>query len=168
MVLHRTRHLYVRQMTAVINALRAHLAEFGIVAPQRRNGVAQLVGVINDCNDERIPELVRTCMTSLSIQLGAIKQQIAILDRRLIGLHRTNESSKRLDAIPGVGSPTSTSRNRAQTIPRGITHRNCIVVARIRGCLCGSGLLRGSFLGGGLIRSTLIRSLLVDLCSILF
>lgn len=109
MVLHRTRHLYVRQMTAVINALRAHLAEFGIVAPQGRNGVEQLVAVIKDSKDDRIPELVRTCLTALSIQLGAIKQQIAILDRRLIGLHRTSETSKRLDAIPGVGPALATA-----------------------------------------------------------
>ena len=109
MVLHRTRHLYVRQMTAMINALRAHLAEFGIIAPQGRNGVEQLVAVVNDAKDERIPELVRTCFTALSIQLDAITQQIAILDRRLIGLHRTNEVSKRLDAIPGVGPALATA-----------------------------------------------------------
>jgi transposase len=53
MLLHRTRHLYVRQMTAVINALRAHLAEFGIVAPQGRGGVEQLVAVIKDRKDDR-------------------------------------------------------------------------------------------------------------------
>jgi transposase len=109
MVLHRTRHLYVRQMTAVINALRAHLAEFGIIAPVGRNGVEQLVEVINDTNDERIPELVRTCLTALSIQLDALKQQIHILDRRLIGLHKTNETSQRLDAIPGIGPALATA-----------------------------------------------------------
>jgi transposase len=109
LVLHRTRHLYVRQMTALINALRGHLAEYGIVAPQGRNGVAELVAVINDTKDQRIPALVRTCLTALSIQLGSIKQQIAILDRRLIILHRSNEASKRLDAIPGVGPALATA-----------------------------------------------------------
>jgi len=109
MVLHRTRHLYVRQMTAVINALRAHLAEFGIVAPQGRNGVEQLVAIVDDRKDDRIPELVRTCLNLLSIQLDAIKQQIAMLDRRLIGLHRSNETSMRLDAIPGVGPALATA-----------------------------------------------------------
>ena len=109
MVLHRTRHLYVRQMTAVINALRAHLAEFGIVAPLGRNGVEQLVAIINDAKDTRIPELVRTCLTALSIQLDMLKRQIAMLDRRMIGLHRTSETSQRLDAIPGVGPALATA-----------------------------------------------------------
>jgi transposase len=45
LTLHRTRHLFIRQQTSVINAIRAHLAEFGIVAPVGRNGVEQLLGV---------------------------------------------------------------------------------------------------------------------------
>lgn len=69
MVLHRTRHMFVRQQTALINAIRAHLAEFGIVAPQGRGGVDQLVAIINDETDDRIPDLVRTCLTALRIQL---------------------------------------------------------------------------------------------------
>ena len=96
-------------MTAVINALRAHLAEFGIVAPLGRNGVEQLVAIINDAKDTRIPELVRTCLTALSIQLDMLKRQIAMLDRRMIGLHRTSETSQRLDAIPGVGPALATA-----------------------------------------------------------
>jgi transposase len=41
LMLHRTRNLFIRQQTAVINAIRAHLAEFGIVAPARRRGIAR-------------------------------------------------------------------------------------------------------------------------------
>ena len=52
LVLHRARHLFVRQQTAVINAIRAHLAEFGIVAPLGRRGVEELLGVVTDPNDE--------------------------------------------------------------------------------------------------------------------
>jgi len=109
LVLHRTRHLFVRQMTAVINALRAHLAEFGIAAPVGRNGVEELVAVIEDRNDKRIPDLVRTCLTALRIQLDTLKQQIRILDRRLLVWHRANETCRRLDAIPGVGPALATA-----------------------------------------------------------
>jgi len=109
MVLHRTRHLFVRQMTAVGNAIRAHLAEFGIVAPTGRTGLQQLVAIINDIKDDRIPGLVRTCLVALVIQLDALYKQIAILDRRLMGWHRTNETCKRLDAIPGVGPALATA-----------------------------------------------------------
>ena len=56
LTLHRTRHLLIRQQTSVINAIRAH-AEFGIVAPIGRNGVEQLLGVVADANDKRLPRL---------------------------------------------------------------------------------------------------------------
>jgi len=56
LVLRRTRHLFIRQQTAVINAIRAHLAEFGIVAPVGRHGVEELLNVVTDPNDRRVPE----------------------------------------------------------------------------------------------------------------
>ncbi len=61
-MLHRTRHLFIRQQTSVINAIRAHLAEFGIVAPVGRNGVEELLGVVADANDKRLPEIARACL----------------------------------------------------------------------------------------------------------
>src|SRR6266581_4106595 len=56
LMLHRTRHLFIRQQTAVINAIRAHLAEFGVVAPVGRNGVEALLDVVADSSDKRVPE----------------------------------------------------------------------------------------------------------------
>src|SRR5882724_9322178 len=103
LMLHRTRHLFIRQQTAVINAIRAHLAEFGIVAPVGRNGVEQLLGVVADSNDKRLPEVARVCVAALGAQLRMLKTQILEFDRRIIAWHRSNETSKRLDEIPGVG-----------------------------------------------------------------
>ncbi len=65
LMLHRTRHLFVRQQTAVINSIRAHLAEFGIVAPVGRNGVEELLNVLADRSDKRIPEVARACLAAL-------------------------------------------------------------------------------------------------------
>src|SRR6187397_3474495 len=76
LVLHRTRHLFIRQQTSVINAIRAHLAEFGIVAPVGRRGVEELLGVIADPSDNRLPELVRACLSALGAQLRRMKEQI--------------------------------------------------------------------------------------------
>jgi transposase len=109
LVLHRTRHLLIRQLTAVTNSIRAHLAEFGIVAPVGRRGVNALIAIVNDGRDDRIPDLVRTFLTALSIQAGALREQIRILDRRLVLWHRSNETCKRLDAIPGVGPALATA-----------------------------------------------------------
>src|SRR5213594_1483651 len=65
LMLHRTRHLLVGQRTALINAIRAHLTEFGIVAPVGRNGVEQLLDVVADPGDKRLPEIARACLVAL-------------------------------------------------------------------------------------------------------
>jgi transposase len=109
LTLHRTRHLFIRQQTSVINAIRAHLAEFGIVAPVGRNGVEQLLGVVADGSDKRLPEVARACVTALGNQLRVLKSQILEFDRRITAWHRSNEVSKRLDEIPGVGPALATA-----------------------------------------------------------
>ncbi len=73
LTLHRTRHLFIRQQTSVINAIRAHLAEFGIVAPVGRHGVEQLLGVAADLNDKRLPEVARACIAALGAQLRMLE-----------------------------------------------------------------------------------------------
>jgi transposase len=109
LMLHRTRHLFIRQQTAVINAIRAHLAEFGIVAPVGRNGVEQLLDVVADSNDKRLPEVARPCVAALGVQLRMLKAQILEFDRRIMAWHRSNETSQRLDKIPGVGPALATA-----------------------------------------------------------
>src|SRR5678809_1319122 len=68
LMLHRTRHLFIRQQTAVINAIRAHLAEFGIVAPVGRKGVEALLDVVANPTDKRIPAIARACLAALGAQ----------------------------------------------------------------------------------------------------
>jgi transposase len=109
LMLHRTRHLFIRQQTSVINAIRAHLAEFGIVAPVGRNGVEQLLDVAADASDKRLPEIARACLLALGAQLRTLKVQILNFDRQIMAWHRSNEASKRLDEIPGVGPALATA-----------------------------------------------------------
>ena len=108
-MLHRTRHLFIRQQTAVINAIRAHLAELGIVAPVGRNGVEQLLDVVADTSDKRLPDVARTCVSALGAQLRMLKARILEFDRLIIAWHRSSEASKRLDEIPGVGPALATA-----------------------------------------------------------
>src|SRR6201997_3729227 len=103
LMLHRTRHLFIRQQTSVINAIRAHMAEFGIVARVGRNGVAELLKVVADPTDRRLPDVARACVAALGVQLRMLKAQILEFDRRIGAWHRCNEMSKRLDQIPGIG-----------------------------------------------------------------
>jgi transposase len=109
LMLHRARHLFIRQQTAVINSIRACLAEFGIVAPVGRRGVEQLLEVVADRADHRLPEVARACLAALGVQLRALKAQIREFDRRIIAWHRSSATSKRLDAIPGVGPALATA-----------------------------------------------------------
>jgi transposase len=109
LMLHRTRHLFIRQQTAVINAIRAHLAELGIIAPVGRKGVEELLDVVADRSDKRVPEVARACIAALGAQLRRLKEQILEFDRMILAWHRSNETSRRLDAIPGVGPMLATA-----------------------------------------------------------
>jgi transposase len=109
LMLHRTRHLLIRQQTAVINSIRAHLAEFGIVAQVGRNGVEALLAIVDDPSDVRVPDIARACVAALGIQLRGLKAQILEFDRMIMAWHRSNETSKRLDAIPGIGPALATA-----------------------------------------------------------
>jgi transposase len=109
LTLHRARHLFIRQQTSVINAIRAHLAEFGIVAPVGRKGVDQLLSIVADASDKRLPAVARSCVAALGAQLQMLKAQILEFDRMIRAWHRSSEISKRLDAIPGVGPALATA-----------------------------------------------------------
>ena len=103
MMLHRVRLMLNRQRTQLSNAMRAHLAEFGIVAPIGRNGLDQLLAVIADEDDTRIPADARICLTMLGAQLAVVKDQILENDRRVRESARKTELGRRLMEIPGVG-----------------------------------------------------------------
>ncbi len=109
LMLHRARELLVRQRTMLINALRGHCGEFGIVVAQGTSKVTALIAMIEDAEDERLPRLARAALGSLVEQLRMIQTQIHGLEKKLLAWHRSNEASRRLEAIPGVGVITATA-----------------------------------------------------------
>lgn len=109
LMIHRARDLLVRQRTMLINALRGHLHEFGIVIAQGRCNVGNLIDIIEDETDDRLPSLARQTLRSIVEQLHGANRQIAELEGKLKTWHRSNESSRRLTAIPGVGLITATA-----------------------------------------------------------
>jgi len=119
LMLHRTRHLFIRQQTAVINSIRAHLAEFGIVARVGRRGVEDLLAVVADPSDKRVPAVARTCVAALGTQLRLLKAQILEFDRLIMTWHRSNETSRRLDEIPGIGPALATALVAGVANPKG-------------------------------------------------
>jgi transposase len=118
LVLHRTCHLFMRQQTSVINAIRAHLAEFGIVAPVGRRGVEELLNVVADPTDQRVPAIARACLSALGTQLRKIKEQILEFDPMITAWHRSSETSRRLNDCPGVGPTLATALVAAVADPR--------------------------------------------------
>ena len=103
MMLHKVRLMLNRQVVMLSNAIRAHMAEFGIIAPVGRGGVDRLLAVIDDDADQRIPAEARRCLQTLTVQLGLVKRQILDNDRQLLALTRSSELSRRLMEIPGIG-----------------------------------------------------------------
>lgn len=103
LVLHKSRELLVKQRTMLINALRCHLAEFGIIAAQKRIGLAQLVARVEDGLEEELPNLVRRGLKPLIHQLKKVQSSIAQLDKEIEVWHRSDPMSCRLATIPGIG-----------------------------------------------------------------
>ena len=100
---HRTRDLLMRQRTQTINALRAHMAELGIVAAQGHEGLKKLLAIIADETDERLPVDARASLIVLAAQLQALQTMIGAIEKRIIAQHRASEESKRVASIPGIG-----------------------------------------------------------------
>jgi transposase len=108
LMLHRTRELLIRQKTMLINAVRAHLSEFGVIAPQGRTGLSELVNYASG-DDSQIPALARDAMLALIGQLKEAAYRLTQLDRKIAKWHRSSKSSLRLETIPGVGPITASA-----------------------------------------------------------
>jgi len=104
LAVHRTRNLLIRQRTQLINSLRAHLAELGIVADQGREGLAKLVAIISEASStQSLPSEMLQALDVMLAQLASLQLQIGELDRCIQAQHRASDVSRRLESIPGIG-----------------------------------------------------------------
>ena len=109
LMLHRTRQLLVRQRTMLSNAIRGHMAELGIISAKGRNGTAELLQIIADVADDRIPPVARFCLELLARQYLALNAEVSAVDKRIHAWHRSCQESRRLEAIPGIGPIVATA-----------------------------------------------------------
>jgi transposase len=109
LVLHRSRDLLMRQRTMILNAIRAHFAEFGIIAAQGARKVAELVMRLRDDDTLGLPEIARSALLALAGQLDSLAAEVRNIERQLMAWHRQNVASQRLETIPGVGLITATA-----------------------------------------------------------
>ena len=109
LMLHRTRQMLVRQRTMLSNALRGHLAELGVVSAKGGNGTAELLRIIADSADNRVPSSARGILDVLARQYISIGAEIGSIDKNILAWHRSCEASRRLAKIPGIGPIVATA-----------------------------------------------------------
>ena len=105
-MLFRTRDLLVRQRTQLINALRGHLAEHGVVAPTGAAYLNRLAAAISD-DKAALPKPVRELGTLYLEQIEALSARVAGLDRQMRKTAAEDDSTRRLQTMPGVGQITA-------------------------------------------------------------
>ena len=109
LMLHRARQLLVRQRTMLSNAIRGHMAELGIISAKGRHGTAELLQIIGDVADDRVPPVARFCLDLLARQYQTLNAEVASIDKRIQAWHRSCEESRRLEEIPGIGPIVATA-----------------------------------------------------------
>ena len=109
LVLHRARALLVGQRTQTLNAIRSHIAEFGLIAATGNTGALALLAIVRNVDDTRLPALARCALSVLASALETIERGIAALDAEIAQAHAANPLSQRLDTIPGIAALTATA-----------------------------------------------------------
>jgi transposase len=154
LMLHRTRDLLMRQRTQVINALRAHMAELGMMAAQGNAGLRELLAIIAGSANEHLPVEAHASLIVLAAELQAMRTLIASIEKRIIAHHRLDEASKRLRSIPGIGLVGATAIVATITDPKAFRS----------GRDPGSGSYRGRIRPAASRSSGLSRNRAIDIC----
>lgn len=109
LMLHRTRDLLVRQRIMLVNALRGHMAEMGIIAPQGISRVGDLVAALLGEDEAQLPKLARYALRGLASELEALSERVKEIEKAILAWHKDNEASRRLATIPGIGPITASA-----------------------------------------------------------
>jgi transposase len=109
LLMHRGRELLVRQRTMLANALRGHLAEFGLIAAQGLHNVAGLMAIVRDDKVECVPDIARQVLCIVADQIDALSAQIVAIEAQIMAWHKSNPMSQRLATIPSIGPIIATA-----------------------------------------------------------
>lgn len=104
---HRVRDRLIAQRTMLLNALRAQMAEFGLVAATGPGHVRELIDRLGE--PDSVPAMLREALLGLARLLGALEREITAVEKQLLAWHRESEVSRRLASIPGLGPITSSA-----------------------------------------------------------
>jgi transposase len=109
LMMHRARDLLIRQRTMLVNALRGHLAEFGLIEAQGLHKVARLIAIVMDETDGRVPDIARQVLKMIVSQIEDTQTRIVELETQVLAWHKSNPVSQRLATIPGIGPIIATA-----------------------------------------------------------
>jgi transposase len=98
------RDLLIRQRTQLVNAIRGHAAEFGVIAAK---GMAQVEPLLTKVASTDMPQAAKETLDHLGRVVAQLDAQLAEFDQRLAKQHKANPVSQRLAAVPGVGPVTA-------------------------------------------------------------
>jgi transposase len=101
------RQLLVGQRTRAVNALRGHLAEFGVIAAKGLGRVADLAGIVRDPADTRLPSIAREALLVLIEQIEDLDRRIGKIETAIVRRSRADETARRLATVPGIGALTA-------------------------------------------------------------
>jgi transposase len=106
-MIYKVRELLVRQRTQLVNALRSHLSELGVVAAQGVGKLTDLIAVVHDREDGRLPATARWALEELTAQIEVLNVRITRLDQEIVSQVRSSEAGRRLTSVPGIGPITA-------------------------------------------------------------
>jgi transposase len=109
LMMRRARDLLIRQRTMLVNALRGHLAEFGLIEAQGLHKVGRLIAIVMNETDGRIPDIARQVLKVIVNQIEETQTGIVGLERQILAWHKNNPVSQRLATIPGIGPVIATA-----------------------------------------------------------
>lgn len=101
-MLHKSRELLIKQRTMSVNALRGHLAEFGLVVAKGIGRVDELLALARA--DVRLPQIAKATVTELAQHLEGLDQSIDAIDDDIAKAHQQNQKSRLIDEVPGIGT----------------------------------------------------------------
>jgi transposase len=107
-VIFRTRDVLVGQRTQIINSLRGHLGEYGLIAPQGPSHVEHLIAEIEDPTSS-IPQAARGCLVRLVDMLRHLQAEIDALDKEIAARATADDVARRLMTVPGIGPLIATA-----------------------------------------------------------
>ncbi|MBB4346200.1 hypothetical protein GGE56_007694 [Rhizobium leguminosarum] len=99
----KTRELLVRQRSQTANAMRAHMAELGIIAATGMTSIAKLIAILRDDRDGRLPNSARAALLEMADQIERLTERVEVLDSKIVVAVKADDAARRLTTIPGVG-----------------------------------------------------------------